>query len=93
MAFIVEAPPVKGGDAAGFLTAMLKGVKPQRRQDGGVVRVENSEYAALLAQPVLVRIEEGACAISGGKGQRSSSLSPSDLVVISWSRLCRWRCS
>src|SRR3546814_19218110 len=46
----VEILAVKGGDARGFLSAVLQGVEPQRDNRGGAVGAMNTKYAALLAE-------------------------------------------
>ena len=55
----VESDAVESDDASGLLTAMLQGVQPERGNRGGVGMIEDAKDAALLAQPVTVRIEAG----------------------------------
>jgi hypothetical protein len=52
-----EALPVKGGDAAGFLTAMLQGVKPERSVKTCFVVTVDSENTAFFTGFVIVMIE------------------------------------
>src|SRR4029077_8505933 len=58
-AFGVEPLAVEGDDAGGFLAAVLQRVQAERRDRGCVGVAENAEYAALLAQPIGIKIEEG----------------------------------
>ncbi len=53
----MEALAVIGHDAGRLLTAMLQSVQPERGQRRGVVMAENTENAALFAQPVF--LDEG----------------------------------
>ena len=53
----VEALAVEGDDAGGFLAAMLQRVQAERGDGGGVGMAEDAEHAALLAQPVGIRVE------------------------------------
>ena len=55
--FRVEADAVESDDAGGFLAAMLQGVQAKGGNRGGVGMIEDPEDAALLAQPVAVRVE------------------------------------
>ena len=50
----VEALAIEGGDAAGFLTAMLQGVQAKRSDLGRAGGVEDAEDAAFQPQPVVV---------------------------------------
>jgi hypothetical protein len=52
----VETVPVEAGDAAGFLSPVLKGVQPQRRDRRGVLDIEDPEDAAFQPRGVIVRI-------------------------------------
>ena len=56
-AFGVEALAVEGDDAGGLLAAVLQGVQAERCDGGGVGMAEDAEHAALLAEPVGIRIE------------------------------------
>ena len=58
----VEPDAVESDDAGGFLAAMLQGVQPKGGNRGGVGMIEDAEDAALLAQPVAVRVEAAAFA-------------------------------
>src|SRR6202035_3966721 len=57
--FGVETLAVEGDDAGGFLAAVLQRVQAERRNRGRVRVAENAEYAALFAQPIRIKIEEG----------------------------------
>jgi hypothetical protein len=59
VAFGVEALAVEGGDAAGFLAAMLQGVQAQGGDGRGVADAEHAEHAALQAQGVVLGITPG----------------------------------
>ncbi len=54
--FGMEAAIVVGDDAGGFLAAMLKGVKPECGDGGGIRVPEDAEHAALFAERVAVKI-------------------------------------
>jgi hypothetical protein len=49
VAFGVEALAVEGGDAAGFLAAMLQGMQTQGGDRGGVTHAIDAEDPALEA--------------------------------------------
>jgi hypothetical protein len=51
----MEILAIEGGDARGFLTAVLQGVKPQRRDRSGTFGAVNTKDAALLAELVVVK--------------------------------------
>ena len=53
-----EALAIECGDAAGFLAAMLQGVKPERSVEAGFVIAVNSKYTAFFARFVIVMIEQ-----------------------------------
>ena len=53
----MEALAVEGDDAGGLLAAMLERVQSKRRDRGGVRMIEHAEDAALLAQPVAIKIK------------------------------------
>ena len=56
-AFGMKTIAVEGDDAGGFLATMLKGVKAERSNRGGIGVAENAEHAALFAQRVAVQIQ------------------------------------
>ncbi len=56
-AFGMETVTVEGDDAGGFLAAMLKGVKAERGDGGGIGMAENAEHAAFLAKRVAFNLE------------------------------------
>ena len=58
-AFGVETLAVEGDDAGGFLAAVLQRVQAERGDRSRVRVAENAEYAALFAQPIGIKIEEG----------------------------------
>jgi hypothetical protein len=53
VAFGVEALAVEGGDAAGFLAAMLQSVDAERGYGGCVRGAEDAEHAAFEARLVI----------------------------------------
>ncbi len=55
----MESLAVEGDDAGRFLAAVLEGVQAERGDRGGVRMAEDAEDAALLAQPVAVKVEPG----------------------------------
>jgi hypothetical protein len=55
----VEFLAIETGDANGFLTAMLEGMKPQRGHRRRVACAQHAENAAFLAQLVAVAVFEG----------------------------------
>jgi hypothetical protein len=54
----VKSLPVEGDNAGCFLTPVLEGVQPERRDRGRVRVAEDAEDAAFFAQPVFI-IEAG----------------------------------
>jgi hypothetical protein len=52
----MEPLAVEGDDAGRLLAAVLQGVQAERRDGGRVRMTEDTEYAALLAQPVAIEI-------------------------------------
>ena len=52
----MESMTVEAGYAAGFLATMLEGVKPERRDRGGVFDIEDPEDAALKARRIVIGI-------------------------------------
>jgi hypothetical protein len=52
----METVPVEAGDAARFLSAVLKGVQPERSDRRGVLDIEDPEDAAFQTRSVVVRI-------------------------------------
>src|SRR3546814_16441765 len=50
----VEDAAVPTGDARRFLAAMLEGMQPERRHGGGRLCAPDTEYAAFLAELVIV---------------------------------------
>ena len=50
----MEMLAVEGGDARGFLAAVLERVQPERDEACGIVGTPDAENAALLAQLVVV---------------------------------------
>jgi hypothetical protein len=61
-----------GDNAGGFLTAMLKGVQPQRSQGGGIRMIEDAEDAAFLPECVSIEVKidgrGGGCGKLGHSG-------------------------
>jgi hypothetical protein len=53
----VKALAVEGDDAGRFLAAMLKGVKAERGDRGGIGVAKNTEHPALFAQGVTVSMK------------------------------------
>src|SRR3546814_8120204 len=51
----MEVPPVPACDAGRFLPAMLQGMEAKRNHGGGGFSAPHTEYAALLAQLVVVK--------------------------------------
>ena len=64
----VEFLAVEGGDACGFLAAVLQGVQAQRDDRGGAVGAMNTKDAALLAEFVVV---ERVCGEHDGPAARA----------------------
>ncbi|GGC18403.1 hypothetical protein GCM10011371_02440 [Novosphingobium marinum] len=58
-----EILAVEAGHAAGFLPAMLQRMKPESGHRGRVLRTDDAENAAFLAQLVAVAIKERVCEI------------------------------
>jgi hypothetical protein len=56
VSFGMETVPVEAGDAARFLSAVLKGVQPERSDRRGVLDIEDPEDAAFQPRSVVVRI-------------------------------------
>lgn len=50
----MEILAVEGGDARGFLAAVLQGVETQRHDRRGALGAVNTKYAALLAELVVI---------------------------------------
>jgi len=44
---------IEGNDAAGFLAAMLEGVKPERRSGAGIGMTEDAEDSAFIVEMVV----------------------------------------
>jgi hypothetical protein len=63
--FRMKPAAVKADDAGCFLAAMLKGMKPQRRDRGGVRMAEDAEDAAFLTQCVAIKIGSGSVSGEG----------------------------
>jgi hypothetical protein len=55
----VETLAVEGDDAGRFLATVLQRVQAERRDRRRVRMAENAEHAALFAQPIGIKIEEG----------------------------------
>ena len=66
----VEPDAVESDDSGGFLAAMLQRVQPERNDRRGVGVIEDAKDAALLAQPVLARLETGFARRVGGQFRR-----------------------
>ncbi len=87
VALRMEAVAIEGDDAARFLAAMLQGVQAEGGERAGAGMAEHAEYAALLAQLVVVE-RVGRHVVHGRifQGRRRRQL---PLFWISVSRFCR----
>ena len=56
---------IPGDDAGCFLAAMLQGVEAKRSHSRGIGSVDRAENAALFAQLIAIRIDEGVGANHG----------------------------
>ncbi len=74
----MEALAVEGDDAGRLLAAMLERVQAERGDRGGVGMAEDAEDAALLAQPVAVKIEGVGV---GGGGPLAHQVSWTSLML------------
>jgi hypothetical protein len=53
----VELAAVKGDNAAGFLAAVLKGMKAERGDGGGVGVAKNAKNSAFFAESIVIEVE------------------------------------
>ena len=74
----MEALAVKGNDAGGFLAAMLERMQSKCSDRGGVRMIEHAEDAALLAQPVAIKIKGVGV---GGGGPLAHQVSWTSLML------------
>jgi hypothetical protein len=75
--FGMEALTIEGGDAAGFLAAVLQGVQAQRGDGGSLRRVIDAEDSALEAELVVVGVPLVIGVLGGWRGQRDFSTASS----------------
>src|SRR5215472_1246768 len=73
-AFRMEPLTVEGDDSRGLLAAVLKSVKAECGNRGGVRMTEYAEYAAFLAKPIGVGVEGGWSDHDRGASRPPSSL-------------------
>ena len=74
----MEALAVEGDDAGGLLAAMLERMQAKRSDRGGVRMTEHAEDAALLAQPVAIKIKGVGV---GGGGPLAHQVSWTSLML------------
>src|SRR3546814_2258561 len=84
----VEILAVEGGDARGFLSAVLQGVKAQRDNRGGAVGAMNTKYAALLAELVVVERMGRQHVVPGAGRSEEHTSELQSLMRISYAVFC-----